>query len=266
MFKEDELRKLLKTSIFGQNLFYFNEMDSTNSYLMNLARQGAPEGTLVITDFQTSGKGRQNRVWQSPPGKNLLFSLLLRPELSIEFVRKITLATSSVLAESIEQYLHKNHLPPVHIHLKWPNDLLIDQKKLAGILSESVLHNKDISFLVIGIGLNLNATKQDFSPDLKELATSLFEYTGHEIEREKLLARFLTYYEKAYVHWERTFYEGVVDRWKKRCRQFHTPIRVHTVEGTEEATFEDIDSSGYLIYKNSSGRTKQLISGEVTCF
>lgn len=253
----------LETKIFGQNLFCLEKIDSTNRYAMNLARQGAPEGSVVCANFQTEGHGRQSRSWYSKPGQNLLMSLILRPKQQIEFAQRITLAAAIILKKSIQTYLQSVNCKNIDLELKWPNDLLINGKKAAGILAESVLRDKNIEALVLGFGINLNMIESDLPKELKQIATSVAMACGKEVEIEKYFLTFIREFESAYIKMECNNYACVVDEWKKHCRQFGEKIRVHTVDGAELASFSDVDKDGYLIYTDEKGFDKKLVAGDV---
>ena len=175
-----KIQAKLKTSLFGTNIYYEESLDSTNDYTMQLAKEGAPEGTIVLTEYQESGKGRLNRSWFSRRGQNLLMSILLRPELEIEMVQKIALATATILIDSLEDFYKNRKIKISELEVKWPNDILLNGKKLGGILAESKLKNKTMEALVIGIGLNVNSTKNEFPEDIRDLAISLKDFIGKD--------------------------------------------------------------------------------------
>ncbi len=259
----DQVRSKLKTSIFGRSLYCFQVIDSTNSYLLNLAKEGAPEGTVVLSEFQTAGRGRKQRPWLATAGKNLLFSILIRPEVEIDLSQKITLATAIILAETIERYLEEKQLPKIDIQFKWPNDLMVNGLKLSGILAESILREKKILALVLGIGINLNEKRDEMPEEIRATATSLMELSGQPVERERFLCMFLEQFEKDYERFERTLYREVVDEWKQRCHQFGKKVLLSTPFGQEEGIVRDIDSSGYLVYEDKSGQLHALVAGEI---
>ena len=262
----ENVKALLTNPLFGNQVICLDTVDSTNTYILKLAQDGAPEGTVVTAEYQTSGRGRMDRKWFSEREKNLLFSLLLRPELSIDYVQKITLAVGYYLAESIEAYFKDHDLGPIRIDLKWPNDLLVDGKKVAGILVESILRDKKITALAIGCGVNVNAPLEELPQKVRHNAVSLKELGGKELDREKLMAEFLNRFAEAYERLERTYYHNVVKMWKTRCKQFNQEVLIHTPDGEERAVFMDVNEDGYLIYKNSYGKLKRLVSGEVKCY
>ena len=157
----------MNTKTLGQNVFYFPTIDSTNIKCQELAKNGAPEGTLVVADEQVGGKGRLGRVWFSPKGVNIFMSLILRPRLEIQQCPQLTLITAVAVVEAIRE----NY--PIKASIKWPNDILIDGKKICGILTELNAEADRINWVVIGMGLNVNTREEDFSPEVLEVATSL---------------------------------------------------------------------------------------------
>lgn len=259
----ERIKRRLKTSLFGENIYYFDELDSTNQYAMNLAKDGAPEGTVVITAFQRKGKGRSDRPWFSNKGENLLVSLLLRPELEVDSVQKITLATAAILIESVRHFLKNRKMRIPRLEVKWPNDIMLSGKKIGGILAESKLNNKQVEVLVLGIGLNVNTPSETMPNEIKHIATSLMEVTQKPIIIEDLFSFFLKNFEKNYERYERTNYLDVVTHWKKYCKQFGKPILIHAPDYEERGYFEDVNEDGYLIYRTEGGTLKRLIAGDI---
>jgi BirA family biotin operon repressor/biotin-[acetyl-CoA-carboxylase] ligase len=208
--------------------------------VLELARQGAPEGTLAVADAQSSGRGRWGRAWEGAAGKSLLFSLLLRPgqgELSqLSAVFGVALAEACGIGE-----------------LKWPNDLLLSGRKAAGILIEG---NRDA--LVLGIGLNVNQVPEDFPEELRGAATSLRIQQGRELEREAVLARILRSCESHYDLWRQGAFQEIREAWTKRASYLGQRVRAGDVEGTLLGLNED----GSLSIRCGQGIEK-LVSGEV---
>ncbi len=256
-----KIQTKLKTSLFGTNIFYEEYLGSTNDYAMRLAKEGAPEGTVVLTEFQEAGKGRYNRPWFSSHGQNLLMSILLRPELEVEMVQKIALATATILIDSIEDFYKNRKIKISELEVKWPNDILLKGKKLGGILAESKLKNKMIEALVIGIGLNVNSTQKEFPEDIKDSAISLKDIIGKDTSVGDLLTFFLKRFEENYMKYERTNYAGVVENWKKHCHQFGEAIIIKQPVSEETGVFHDVSNEGYLMYKTRAGKIKKLIAG-----
>ncbi len=256
-----KIQTKLKTSLFGTNIYYEESLDSTNEFAMRLAKEGAPEGTIVLTEFQESGKGRQNRPWYSSRGQNLLMSILLRPELEIEMVQKIALAIATILIDAIEDFYKNRKVKISELQVKWPNDILLNGKKLGGILAESKLQNKKMEALVIGIGLNVNSNQKEFPDEIRNSAISLKDVLGIDTSIEDLCCFFLKRFEENYMKYERTNYAGVVENWKKHCHQFGEHIIVKQPIMEETGVFHDVSNEGYLMYKTRAGKIKKLIAG-----
>ena len=262
----DLIRKKSNATLFSKNIICLDEVDSTNSFILKMAKDGAAEGTVVIAKYQKAGRGRHGRKWVSPSGQNLLFSILLRPSVLIEDAQKITLAVGDTLARTIKDYFAEQQWPEIVLEVKWPNDLLVDGKKISGILAESILSEKKVVALAIGIGLNINMTQEDFDGELKGKAASLSEFSGKPIVPEEILSLFLKNLEVYYEAWERTNYKGVVCQWKQNNYQTGKNIVIKTPTGEESVTFYDVDENGYLLYKREDGTLKQLVSGEIRCY
>ncbi|MGD9488889.1 MAG: biotin--[acetyl-CoA-carboxylase] ligase [Calditrichaceae bacterium] len=263
MLDADRIKKNLTTGIVGENFVFLDKTESTNRYALKLAKEGAPDGTVVCTGYQTGGKGRFDRQWFANPGENMLLSIVVRPEMLIDSVQKITLASAVILIEAIQSYLKSHKISVPDIEVKWPNDLLVQGKKLAGILAESVLRDKKVETLVIGFGLNINSTLEKMPVEIRNMATSLIENTKKTIQIEDFISHFLNLFEKRYLELERTNYNHVVSEWKRHCKQFGHTIKIKTLDGTTESVFHDIDENGLLIYRLKNGKYKTLHSGEI---
>jgi BirA family transcriptional regulator, biotin operon repressor / biotin---[acetyl-CoA-carboxylase] ligase len=185
----------LKTKILGRTLSCTSETGSTHHDCREKAQQGGPEGLVVVTDHQTKGRGRQQSSWESPAGKDLLFSILLKPGVSTELVSRLTL----VAAVAFQKVLQDTY--QVDTTVKWPNDLLVDGKKIGGILSELTTNDDGmVDFVVVGLGLNVNSQISEYSSELQQTLTTLTTCTGKEVDRAQLLAELLNsleaYYQK----------------------------------------------------------------------
>jgi BirA family biotin operon repressor/biotin-[acetyl-CoA-carboxylase] ligase len=258
-----KIKKYQKSSLFGSYLYHFPEIDSTNSYAHQLAQEGAPEGTVVLSDFQTEGKGRLDRVWESSKDVNILMSIVLRPRLEIERAVKITLATSEILISSFEKFLSKLNIENIKFSVKWPNDVLANGKKIAGILTESSLREKNIIYVIVGMGINVNQDLSHFTDEVKKRATSLFAETGKEFDRESLIAEIITEFEKQYFNLERTNYDQVMMDWKNRCDHIGKEIIIETHVGTEKGIFADVTEKGFLLKPVDQNEDKELVAGTI---
>lgn len=171
-------------------IIYYEETDSTNTRIRQLAAEGAVEGTVAWADYQTSGKGRRGRSWESPAGENLYFSILLRPDIKPETAPMLTLVMAYSAAKVIEK------LEKVSVQIKWPNDLILSKKKICGILTEMNLSGCEIEHVVVGVGINVNIA--EFPEELRDKATSLYLEKGEKIDRELLLHQVLDEFAKQY--------------------------------------------------------------------
>jgi len=263
MIDIEQIKKNQKTSIFGKYLYYFPKIDSTNNYAQRLANEGAPEGTVIICDYQTEGKGRLDRVWESSKESNILMSFVLRPRLEIERVVRITLASAEIIIASLEKFLAKTNVENISFSVKWPNDILANGKKIAGILTESSLREKDIVYIIVGIGLNVNQEISELTSDLKKTATSLFAETNQKFNRESLISEIIMEFEKQYFNLERTNYDMVLQDWKNRCDHIGKQIEVETHVTTETGKFIDVTENGILIHASGEDEVRELIAGTI---
>jgi len=254
-----ELRQGLSTKVFGKkNIIYLNETDSTNTRAKELAAQGAPEGTIVIAEKQTSGRGRRGRSWFSPPGGGIYCSLILRPVLSPSETPRITLMTAVVAAETLIS------LVKLKLRIKWPNDILVNGKKLAGILTEISTEMDAVNYIVVGIGLNVNTQFEDLPIEIKKTATSILIETGKRFPRVKLIQHYLKLYEKYYDMFKDNDFEPIMKRWRELADIIGKQIRVDVIGKTHIGKVVDVDNDGVLILKDDQGVLQRIFSGDVT--
>jgi BirA family biotin operon repressor/biotin-[acetyl-CoA-carboxylase] ligase len=262
MIDVERIKSGIKTVIIGTNIYWHKELESTNDKAMELAKSGAPEGTIVGANFQTAGKGRAGKEWFSPASDNLLFSVILRPTRDIEISQKIVLAVADIIIHSISK-LFINEKESLSLELKWPNDILYDGKKIAGILTQSILIGKKIDALVVGIGININTPQNKFPKELREKATSLSVVLGKPLNINDVLINLINDFEKKYIKLERTGYSSVVGDWKKNCYSIGKEVLIERPHKKQEkATFEDIADDGFLIY-SIGNKKKKLVSGSL---
>lgn len=266
IYSDIEILSELKTSFVGHRIDFFDEVKSTNSTAFKLATDGAKEGATVIAKSQTGGKGRLGRRWESPKGeegraKNLYTSIILRPKVSPTEAQSLTLLTAVAVAETIAKFTSK---PPT---VKWPNDLLIDGKKVAGILTEMKTDTDSVDFIVIGIGININMTQSDMSDEIKSIATSILNHSGNLKSKTSvpLSAVGTTLFENI-EKWYNTFStSGVAPILKKWESYFDSVGR--TVNVVSSNSFSGIclgiDDRGALLVRDSDGTIKTVISGDI---
>ena len=246
MFNIEEFDIKLDTANLGRNFIYADEINSTNSYLMESDRK-LQNGTLFLTEYQTDGKGRLDRVWKSQKNSNLTFSVLLKNINKLSEINLINLAASLAIAQSIENLFQLN------IELKWPNDVLINRKKVAGVLSESSIKGKKIDKIVVGIGVNVNQTL--FTGKYLIQPTSVRIETKQLINREKLLSELLNIFEET-LQLVKDNPEKLLNDWRTRCKMIGEFIKIENEDTSKVGIFEDIDTDGSLILKIKDNREK----------
>ena len=257
MLLPDEIRDGLKTEIFGKNqIVYFKETDSTNTRAKELASKGSPEGTLVISEKQTKGRGRKGRNWFSPSQAGIYTSLILRPRIPPNEAPKMTLLTAIAVAETLRS------LTQLDANIKWPNDILINGKKIAGILTEISTEMDAIDYIVVGLGMNVNTP--DFPEDIRKIATSVFIETGKYFPRVRLIREYLKWYEKYYKIFIKTGFDPIIKRWKELTNIIGRKIMVEMIDKKYIGEVEDINNDGILILKDNNGRYRRISSGDVT--
>ncbi|MEW6510364.1 MAG: biotin--[acetyl-CoA-carboxylase] ligase [Bacteroidota bacterium] len=249
------LRKMLGTRKFGQKIFTFETIDSTNNCAKALAGCWAEEGTLVLAEQQTAGRGRLGRTWQASPNENLTFSMILRPGLPPEAMNLLPLYAAVAVAEGVEE------VTGLAVECKWPNDLLVKGKKIAGILLEGSLKNNAVEYVVIGIGINVNQTV--YPPDIAPRATSLRLQTGGEIDRMALLREVLQSLEARYRTIMKEGFRSILSLWLSRTTMINKEITVSQDGTTLSGVVTGLSPEGALIL-NANGIEKTLFAGDVT--
>jgi BirA family biotin operon repressor/biotin-[acetyl-CoA-carboxylase] ligase len=255
MFTERELRKGLKTKTFGKKIYTFQTIDSTNNCAKAVANIGGPEGIVVIAEEQTAGKGRLGRRWLANPNENLTFSLLLRPSVHAEAIHQLPLYVGIALAEAIEK------TTGIRAECKWPNDILLNRKKVAGILVEGSLKERLVEYVVVGIGINVNQTV--FPADLAGKATSLRLECKREIDRAALFRDILTALEAMYQQGIKNGFGFVVSRWMERSTMINKPIAVSLHGTVMTGIVKGLSREGGLILQ-ANGADHTLFAGDVT--
>lgn len=245
----------LDTEIIGRNIIYTDEASSTNSFLLDPSSSGNINGTILIAEKQTKGRGRKDRQWYSTKGLNLTFSILLTDKKYFtKHFNLINFATALSTAMSIE------NLYQLKTELKWPNDVLIKNKKVAGVLIESSSRGEKVERVVIGIGVNVNQTSFQGSYNIQP--TSLKLENGENIERETLLAELLNVFEEN-LGQVISNYKWVLKEWKERCKMIGEKISVSDGEKTKNGIFDDIDENGFMILKEKD-KVEKIYYGDVS--
>jgi len=244
----------LKTDRFGKEIVNFQTIDSTSSHAKILASEGAEEGTVVIAEEQLHGRGRQGRSWHATPGKNLTFSLILRPKIDISQIGMIPLFAGVAVLLGIQSATGNT------LSLKWPNDILHDGRKICGILVESVVFRHELSAVVVGIGLNVN--ERDFPPSLRNTSASLVMDGRPDLDRASILAKILLHLEQMYPLLQPARKAELISLWTQHCRHIGKEITVHDAGEMIHGVALGIADDGGLMLETEDG-IKKIISGEV---
>lgn len=251
-----EVGPLLGTRELGRVLHFAESLPSTNARAFELASAGAAHGEVVIAEEQTAGRGRRGRAWASPAGKNLYLSVVLRPELAPQRAPELTLVAAVALAQTIAD-------SGLEAKIKWPNDVQLGGKKVAGILTELSSEPERVHFVVLGMGVNLNAAPADFPPEVAELATSLAAVRGVPVPRALFAAALLTRLEQwLEVHAQEGF-SPVRAAWKGRSSTLGHEVLVRTERTELRGLAEDVDESGALLVRDAQGTVHQVLAGDV---
>ena len=251
------VRDGLATRRLGKKLHYFAEIDSTNAYARRLAEQGATEGEVIIAEAQTRGRGRLGRSWVSPPFVNLYFSVILRPQLPPAHAPQLTLMAAVALADTIASFIVT---PPT---IKWPNDILVGGKKLAGILTESYCDSARIEFVILGIGVNLNYPVALMPEAIRERAMSVLTLTKNKVEREAFLQRLIQDLDRCYGELEEVGFDSLAPRWEAFFGLRDKRVRVEMIDKIITGTAKGIDRDGALIVEDDRGERHRIVAGDV---
>lgn len=241
-------------------IIYFKETDSTNNQAKRLAMEGAEHGTLVVADRQTAGKGRLGRSWTSPAGTGIFMSLILKPAFKPEHASMLTLVAALATAKALEQ---ETGLKPM---IKWPNDLVVNKKKVTGILTEMSADVEHIDYVVVGIGINVNMT--EFPEEIRETATSLRLEAGHEVDRASLITAFLKHFDEEYERFEKTedltlLQEEYNERLINREKEVRILDPAHP-DGGYNGRALGINEAGGLLIERENHEIEAITSGEVS--
>lgn len=257
---ENTLQWGLQTEWLGEKIIHKTSVTSTQHIAHQLARENAPHGTVVIADEQTKGKGRMNRSWYSSKNKGIWMSIILRPEILPYLAPQLTLLTATVLAEVFDKELK------IWPQIKWPNDLLINQKKTAGILTEMQAEQDQIQYVVIGIGINVNQSIHDIPDELSNKATSLHIASNKERSIKDLIQQILQSFEPSYNDYIENGFSDIKKKWESYGFKIGEKIKINTLKHSWTAKFNGIASDGALLIENNDGQIKKLYSAEIDWF
>ncbi len=246
-----------RSGLFHTELQFYDEIDSTNHQARRLAEKGASHGTIVVAETQTAGKGRRGRSWVSPAGCGIWMSLILRPEISPSKASMLTLVAALGTAEGLRE------MCGIDCGIKWPNDLVLNQKKICGILTEMSTELSEIRYVIVGIGINVNT--EAFPEELLDKATSLKLETGKTWKRSPLIAAIGKRIEEYYqIFLETQDLSQLREAYLSRLVSLHKPVVILSGEESREGICRGIDEGGELLVELPDGRIETVLSGEVS--
>lgn len=252
-------KQLTEIRYLGSSLICHDTTVSTNLDAFRLAEQGAPEGTVVLADSQSGGKGRRGRTWVSPPGVNIHCSIILRPDIMPYEAPQLTFLSAIAVARAIEKTT--DSVPEI----KWPNDVLLKGRKVAGLLNEMSAETDGVTFIILGIGINVNMTADQFPDDLRYPATSLYLASGIRTPRNQFAGTLVQELDRCYTDFLQTGFEPVRQEWQQRCAFMGHPVRVS--DGGKEIAqglLSGIDNDGALLVTTSTGTRERVLCGDVS--
>ncbi len=252
----DEVRHGLKTKSIGQNIVYYDDIPSTNTEAKRLAAEGAPEGTVVVSEAQSTGRGRMERKFFSPKGKGIWFSVLLRPDFLPQEAPKCTLLAAVAVAKAMEQF-------GLQAGIKWPNDILYDGRKLVGILTEMHAEMDRINYVVIGTGINVNIQSEEFPSEIRDCATSLAIMKGEKIPRAAFFRAVLQALEELYTVVKEQGFAPLMDEWRHYTITLGQEVNVLGINETFSGKALDIDADGALLVETAQG-VHRVVAGDVS--
>jgi BirA family biotin operon repressor/biotin-[acetyl-CoA-carboxylase] ligase len=258
LFADDLLARLGKTTVIGRDIRAFEETTSTNDVAEKLARDGVKEGVVVFAESQTKGRGRLGRKWISPARKGLWFSILLRPDLRPQEATQLTVASATALRRAIQLETG------LKTQIKWPNDILIGGKKTAGILTELSAEPDRVRHVIVGIGVDVNLTANEFSAELRKTATSLKIETGKTFLRAELAAAILRELDADYSRVCEGKFAEITDEWQEHSATIGRDVTVHVGDRKMRGHAESLDDDGALLLRTEHGRLEPVTGGDVT--
>ena len=250
-----EIKNNLKTSFLGKEIRHFEEVDSTQEIAKRMAREGAGEGTLIISERQKLGRGRMGRKWISPTG-GVWLSLILRPKLAPSQAQRMTLAVAVATAKTF------NRLYNINAKIKWPNDILVNGRKICGILIETEGEMDRLNFMIVGVGANINVNIEAES-EIVNIATSVRSLLGREVFRPEFVRVFLEEFEYLYNQCNSGFFSEILIEWRNLSDTLGKLVTVETPNEKFEGVASDLDNDGFLIVKLSNGTERKIFSGDI---
>lgn len=255
----DDLMALLDAdTVIGRDIRVFQETTSTNDVAERLGRDGVKEGVVIFAESQSKGRGRLGRAWVSTQGKGLWFSVLLRPPLTPQAATQLTIASATALARALRT------AAAIGCEIKWPNDILVNERKVCGILTEMSAELDKVNYLVLGIGVNVNFEESDFPVELRRTATSLAIEADRKFKRAEVAANILRELDRDYSRVCSGKFAQVADEWEDQCTTIGRQVEIASGKRTILGRAESLDAEGALLVRTQHGHLERIIGGDVT--
>lgn len=257
VYGQHELESRMDTKWAGEPVCFYEELGSTNLQAKLDAENGAKEGTLIVADMQTAGRGRRGRMWSSPPGTNVYFTLVLKPDYQVELASMVTLVMGLAVAQGIRETCG------IEAYIKWPNDIVVKGKKVCGMLAEMSTERDFIHYVVMGVGINVG--QQDFPQEIAQTAACLEQACGHKVSRAELLVNVMKAFEHYYDIFRRDgSLTGLLDQYNELLAGRDGEVRVLDPKGEYQGISRGISSTGELLVEREDGTVETVYAGEVS--
>ena len=255
IYNETTIADQIHTKWAGKTVHFARETDSTNLWIKRLAKEGAPEGTLALAEFQSAGRGRLGRSWEVPEGTSVMMSILLRPKFEPQYAPTLTLVMGMAVAKAVKNL-------GFDVSIKWPNDVVVSHKKICGILTEMGVRDGKIDYAVIGVGINVNI--REFPDEMADKATSLYLESGREFDRSQIPGLVMEAFEKYYEKFAATCdLSGLKEEYESILANYNQPVRVLAKE-PYEGVARGITDGGELLVEKTDGTIVAVSAGEVS--
>ena len=255
IYNETTIADQIHTKWAGKTVHFARETDSTNLWIKRLAKEGAPEGTLALAEFQSAGRGRLGRSWEVPEGTSVMMSILLRPKFEPQYAPMLTLVMGMAVAKAVKKF-------GFDVSIKWPNDVVVSHKKICGILTEMGVRDGKIDYAVIGVGINVNI--REFPEEMVDKATSLYLESGKEFDRSQIPGLVMEAFEKYYEKFAATCdLSGLKEEYESILANYNQPVRVLAKE-PYEGVARGITDGGELLVEKTDGTIVAVSAGEVS--
>ncbi len=250
-----EIERNLSTKYIAHNIHFYQEVTSTNDIAKKFVDNDAPEGTVIIAEQQTAGRSRSKNDWASPEG-GIWMTLILKPEVTLLEASKLTIVTGVAIAKTLHDKFN------LDAGIKWPNDIMIGNKKICGILTEAVTDYDDLKAVLIGVGIDVNINQSDLPDDLQDITTTISEETSEEIKRAEIMKVFFSIFEELYEEFKNGQFKHIIGEWRRLSSTTGNRVKVYKDGKAMLADAVGIDNQGALIVELDDGSLEKIISGE----